>query len=263
MKKRLFGVLATISALTIAFAIAVMVIAVTQDEADSELNPVAERIAHTLGIRSEEASDESAYTVEELRKRYADALVDEGRINEMDARGFEQWLADAPEIFRADRLGRDFERLESFGRAPLDRFRDDSERGFEWLEKFGERGWEKDDDFEDLLEQLEVIPEILPLDQWREKRGSEENLELEPFATEGWFGELVEEGLLSEEGLERFEFWFKDLADSFERGTPGGRDFEFESDDGRFRFRWHWNRSDDDEFFELHPETDKDANNGI
>ena len=154
--------------------------------------------------------------------------VDDEDVYELEKRyEVEKRSSDAPDIFRF------------FGR---------SEDGEEWLDDLLDReGLDRDYEyrFEDSL-----------LPGW----------EFSGFVPPDWLGDLVERGVMTQEEVDQLRSWLDDLPDSFGDAMPrfsDERNFEFESDDGRFRFKGRWgfdkpdnNSSENDEDedkYELRP----------
>ncbi len=131
----------------------------------------------------------------------------------------------------------------------------------EWLDDlFERRRLDREDSFrfEDRVERVTPFEGFLrlPSDRW-EFEG--------PLQTK-WIDQLVERGFMTEEDADEFKSWFNNLPNEFDERIPdfsGDREFEFDSDDGRFRFRWRLDKPDDDWFFETNPEHDQDDKNGV
>ena len=120
--------------------------------------------------------------------------------------------SEAPEIFRFFRRSEDTE---------------------EWLDDLFDREWLDREDafrFEDWIERL---PDDSSFRGW----------EFSGFVPPDWLGDLVERGVMTQDQADQLKSWIDNLPDSFGDAMPrfaDERDFEFESDDGRFRFRGRW-----------------------
>ncbi len=146
-----------------------------------------------------------------------------------------------------------------------------SEEPVEELENVDRRKAEIEKELVELKRRFDSFPDF---PRFAERREREERFEpFEDFSFDrfefnrtDWIDGLVERGVMSRKDADEFKAWFEDLPDSLGEEFPefaGERDFEFDTDDGRFRFRWRWDSSDDDWFFESHPEYDKDDKNGV
>ena len=268
-KQRLIGVLATISLIAIAFAVAVVAVAATQRDQSATMHPLVASVSDALGFTEESDDDDrsgTASTSEATRMQFVSSLVDEGEIGEDEADDFDEWLKEAPEAFRS-RSSMDFDDDVSVDEFPFERFRfgSQSEDFGEWLEGFLERDWE--DVIERVEEESSSEPDGRPFVERREFERRFDSSDDSPF---GWFGfegrseaewldQLVEQGVISQEDADRIESWIDDLPDAFGegfRGFPGGREFEFDSDDGRFRFRGQWRFGESDDAEPSHSEDD-------
>ena len=265
-KQRLIGVLATISLIAVAFAIAVVAVAVTQRDRPATMHPLVASVSDALGFTDDDDSSRAATTSMATRKQFVSSLVDEGVIGEDEADEFDEWLEDAPEAFRS-RSSSDGDDGSSLNKFPFERFRfgTQSEDFGEWLEGFLERDWEEV--IERVEEESDSEPDGRPFVERREfeKRfDSSDDLPFGWFGFEGrseseWLDQLVEQGVMSREDADRLESWFEDLPGAFGegfRGFPGGREFEFDSDDGRFRFRGQWRFGESDDAEPSHSDDD-------
>lgn len=268
-KQRLIGVLATISLIALVFAVGVVAVAATQRDQSVTMHPLVASVSDALGFTddSEDGDEVAALTTSEaMRKQFVSSLVDEGEIGEDEADDFDEWLEDAPEAFRS-RSSMDFDDDVSVDEFPFERFRfgSQSEDFGEWLEGFLERDWE--DVIERVEEESNSEPDVRPFVERREferRFDSSDDLPFGWFGFEGrseadWLDELVEQGVMTREDADRLESWFEDLPDAFGeglRGFPDGREFEFDSDDGRFRFRGQWRFGESDDAEPSHSDDD-------
>ena len=227
MRTRFIGVVTAFAAVVFVFASVVFAIAAIQDYQENKGQSFIERVASIVGLGT-------------LAEEVAQVKVE---ATDEDVAESEKRSSDPPETFRFFRRSEDAE---------------------EWLDDLLDREWLYRDDTYRFEDRIERMPDRRPF------KGAEE-LPFGRFDFEGpwrsdWIDELVERGWMTEEDADEFKSWFNDLPNEFDERVPGfseDRDFEFDSDDGRFRFRWRWDSSDDDWFFESHPEYDKDAKNGV
>lgn len=188
MKRRFWGVVATISIITVAFGVAVIGLAAVQD---FRLNPgdsFVERIPALLAGETE--------TTEEQ-------VISTGNQSVTQEKEFKREKEEVE-------LKRRFDRMPKL--SPYLERRDNDE----WLQPFGE----------------------FPFERFR-------------FDSSEWIDDLVEDGVMSREDADRFKSWFGSLPDSLDKGIPdfsGDKDFEFDTEDGRFRFRWSWDDSRQHDF---------------
>ena len=227
MKTRFMGVVVALAAIVVLFAAVVFTIAAIQDYRENKGHSFIERVASIVGLET---------LVEEAVQVKVEA-TDE------DVAESEKRSSDPPEAFRYLYRSEDAE---------------------EWLDDLFDREWlDREDSFR-FEDRIERLPDLRRFD---DVEGSPfARFDLEGAWGSDWIDELVERGWMTEEDADRFKSWFDDLPKELDERIPGlsgDRDFEFDSDDGRFRFRWRWNGSDDDWFFESHPEHDKDAKNGV
>ena len=140
----------------------------------------------------------------------------------------------------------------SSGPPDIFRFFGRSEDNEEWLDDLFERRQEDREysfKFEDRMERLPA-DSLLP--GW----------EFSGFVPPDWLEDLVKSGVMTQEDVDQLRSWLDDLPDSFGDGMPrfsDERNFEFESDDGRFRFkgRWGFGDSEDDSADEYEDDEDR------
>ena len=270
-KQRLIGVLATISLIALIFAVGVVAVAATQRDQSAAMNPIVASVSDALGFAADSEDDDEVgvlKTSEETRKQFVSSLVDEGVIGEDEADEFDEWLEEAPEAF-SSRSSMDVDDVGSMDDFPFERFSfgSESEDLDDWLGAFLERVWEEEEEIEGVEEKSGGERELRPFVERREfesRFGSFDALPFGRFEFEGgdhtdWLDELVEQGIMTREEADRLESWIEDLPDAFGeglRGFPGEREFEFNSDDGRFRFRGHWRSGDSEEDEPSHSDDD-------
>lgn len=122
--------------------------------------------------------------------------------------------------------------------------------------KWERKNFKKEKEEVELKRRFDHQPQLSP---FFERRKDEDWLEpfgdfpFERFSFDraDWIDELVEDGVMSEEEADKFKSWFGALPDSLDKGIPdfsGDKDFEFDTEDGRFRFRWSWDDSREHDF---------------
>ncbi len=156
MKKRVWGVLATVSIIAVAFAGTIVGVAAIQDYRENKGDSFVERVPSLIGMEKETVPSAVAKTTKETDEESAAELKDR--------------RLEPPEVSRSDDSHsfdespfserRDFdEGLERFDDFPFERFEFGSLDRTEWLDELVERGFMTQEDAEELKSWFNNLPE--------------------------------------------------------------------------------------------------------
>ncbi len=226
MRSRTIGVVTALAAITLVFAAIVLAIAAIEDYQENRGQSFIERAASIIGV--------GTLTEHEQFAQVKIEVTDDENVAESGG-----WSSEPPEPFRFFRR---------------------SDNNEEWLDDlFDKKRFDREDLF-DFKDRVERVPDFPRFEQFEEFPYGKFELEI-PWQSD-WVDNLIEKGWMTEEDADEFRSWFDDLPNEFDDRLPdfsGDRDFEFNSDDGRFRFRWRWDSSDD----EYRPKFGKSIKNGV